>query len=239
MCHIVTFSYDRENTPTRKDLYDRYNATYMATGVYESADAFRAWKAGNALYNASSLYYKKPFQCTNTEFPILMLNGDADPQTPFLYTQVQYDNVKESCKKTKMVKIRYAPHFVIMRSSWKPENDKDSTWCGMHLMLQFFQNPTGELNDECREKTTPPNLIEPSENVARMFFGVKDIWEGIVEVRESERTVNLYLFIGVEAGTIVIAIIIICCLIYYIVQLKDKQGEKDNGYDDLEDGDED
>jgi len=238
MYHLLTPSWKRDPAPTRDELYERFNRTYFATGMYAMADTYKSWNSAGAFYNASSLYYKKVFQCTK-DIPILMMNGDADPQTPYVYTQAQYDNIKGTCSKIKLVKIKYAPHFVIMRSPWKPENDKDSTWCGMHIMLQFLRNSTSDPNSECADKTTPPNLIEPDASTAQLFFGVKDIWEGIVEVRESERTINLYLFIGVVAGTIVISIIIICCLIYYIVQLKDKQGEKDSGYDDLEDDDDD
>jgi ABC-type multidrug transport system permease subunit len=61
-----------------------------------------------------------------------------------------------------------------------------------------------------------------------MFLGVSDIFEDAFEPPEVIKTVNLYLFIGVEAGTAVLAIIIICCLIYYIVQLKDKESQYEN-----------
>ena len=93
-------------------------------------------------------------------------------------------------------------------------------------MLSFLNNGAelATVDTSCLARIITPNFTGSAE-MDKLFFGVADIYEDAYEAPEIEKTVNLYLFIGVEAGTVVASIIIICCLIYYIVQLKDKSSD--------------
>jgi pimeloyl-ACP methyl ester carboxylesterase len=206
------------SNPDYNTLYAIYNTTYLATGMYKIAAIKNntQWP----IYNAEFLN-----QGFTTQRPVLLLNGNLDPQTPLLYAEQQYNNINSMQKQ--LIVFPNAVHGVIANT---PVN-VTALDCGMQVILSYLANSgdLAKLDTSCLAMLIPISF-QGNPNLNQQLMGVEDIFEDAYEPPEVVKTVNLYLFIGVEAGTAVLAIIIICTLIYYIVQLKDKESQ----YEDLD-----
>lgn len=198
-----------------KVVESAFNNTYLATG--ESVIKART------LFNTQFPIYQ-PDQYFNTapkpQIPILMLNGDLDAKTPIKYARTQAANMGPT--NVRLIEVPYSAHLTLLSSL----QHNTSETCGMQMMMSFLNNDGRfeSVDTSCLSRLIAPNFTGSTE-MDLLFFGVEDIYEDAYEAPEVERLVNLYLFIGVEAGTVVASIIIICCLIYYIVQLKDKSSD--------------
>ncbi|KAL9642459.1 hypothetical protein ABK040_011027 [Willaertia magna] len=199
---------------TTQELIDQMNHTLFASSGESVKFAkildLTQWKT----YTLSPDYENQVFS-TNT--PVLLLNGDLDALTPLESARTQSNNIGGNTHR--LIEIPYASHMTAFFS----ENKISQVPCGMQLLVQFVMNPDiNALNTSCANENVQFNFTgSPEINLA--LFGVEDIYEDAYEPPEIEKTVNLYLFIGVEAGTVVISVIVVCCLIYYIVQLRDKE----------------
>jgi len=202
------------SSATYDQLYAMFNKTYMATGGYLMAKTLEI--SQYPRYTPDAYFNKAP----KPQVPVLLLNGNLDAQTPLQSARWQVENMN-SPTNTRLIEIPYALHATVFRS---PQNNTNVP-CGMELMSSFLASGQLDRIDlSCLSRLIPLNFTgNPVANT--LFFGVSDIYEDAYEAPEVEKKVNLYLFIGVEAGTVVVSIIIICCLIYYIVQLKDKSLE--------------
>lgn len=212
-------------TRTVEELQAIFNASYFATGPgiqYRSLYPFWPVYTPDAYFN----------QSFSTQFAsVLLLNGDLDPQTPFEYAQEQYERIVTSSPNQKhLIKIPFAPHYTVMRS---PVNNSKID-CGMQLVLEFLNDPSKRPDDSCTQFVEPINFRGYSRSVNELAFGVHDIFDGVYVKPEPELTVNLYLFIGVEAATCVLGIIVICCLIYYAVKLREERKQANEQYNDLD-----
>jgi len=218
--------WDRELDPTYDDLRLIFNSSYFASGIYVSQPAFEVWPK----YDEPRI--KTTFE--NIDIPILMLNGDLDPQTPFLYAEAVYNNTHTSCPNLKLFQVPYAPHFTLMNSPYAKPEDNRPKHCGMDLMVQFTKNGFTDLDTSCLERVTAPNFQKGDELVGMLLFGTHDIWDGSWLEPEQKQTVDLYVFIAAQAGTVIVGIVIICALVYVIVRLRDRMLAKEGGYTDLD-----
>ena len=210
-----------------EQLQAMFNASFFATGPgMAQKQIYPYWP----VYTPDQ-YFNQSF--TTNSASVLLLNGLLDPQTPFEYALGQFDYISTAPNQKHLIAIPFAPHYTVMRS---PVNNSNID-CGMQLVLQFLNDPTKKPDDSCTQFVQPINFRGNVNAVNELVFGVADIYDGVYEKPESERMVNLYLFIGVESATIVIAITVICCLIYYAVKLREEQkqaAEENDGYDDLD-----
>jgi pimeloyl-ACP methyl ester carboxylesterase len=217
--------YNREYTT--EDMMRIFNTSYFATGTYDSGTVAKYWP----IYDAPEAFINHTFATSST--PVLLLNGDLDPQTPFAFAETQFQNIQSSgTGKKYLIKIPYAPHYTALRS---PVNNSKID-CGLQLILQFVQDPSKEPDQFCIQHLQRVHFRGPSEAVNVLTFGVHDIFDGIYEAPEPERMVNLYLFIGVESATCVAAVVIIFSLIYYVVQMREelKKRNEMGAYSDLD-----
>ncbi|KAF0984349.1 hypothetical protein FDP41_007526 [Naegleria fowleri] len=203
------------------DLQTQYNETQIATPEairFASLYQTTGWKP----YSLDAQYYNQTF---TTTVPVLLINGELDAETPLWSAQNQNNGIKGPHN---LVTIPYTGHFTAFDSTYV----NGTIPCGLQIMLNFVNmaTPDAATVDTTCVKNVFLNFSGNSI-VNEMIMGVNDIYEDAYEAPEIEKVVNLYLFIGVEAGTVVLSIIIICCLIYYIVQLKGKEQEK---YEDLD-----
>ena len=205
---------------TVEQLSEEYNKTIeIGTGrsiMWAQRLQTTQWKP----YTLDAYYYNNTFTAT---VPTLLINGELDPETPLWSAQAQANNIQGS---RSLVVLPKSGHMTFFDSPFI----NGTIPCGMQILINFLNNPDLNTVDTSCAKNIYFNFSgEASVNEAVM--GVSDIYEDAYEAPEVEKVVSLYLFIGVEAGTVVLSIIIICCLIYYIVQLKDKEQAQ---YEDLD-----
>jgi pimeloyl-ACP methyl ester carboxylesterase len=200
-----------QNPPTYEQLYAIYNTTFFATGQYKAALVKQNtnWPA----YSPGADFENKGFDAT---CPVLLMNGDLDPQTPFDFAEQQFSNINAAVEKKKLIKFPGAVHGIILNTP--VNNTEPKVDCGMQIVISFLKNAgdLSKLDLSCQDNISPISFKGTSD-LNQKLMGVSDIFEDAYEPPEVVKTVNLYLFIGVEAGTAVLAIVIICCLIYYIV----------------------
>ena len=216
---LVTFSelFPRDLSLASPSVVEAvYNTTFMGTGESVS-------KAKTLLVSQFPIYEPDVFfnKAPQPKIPVLMLNGDLDAKTPIQYARHQATAMGAPTN-VRLVELPSAAHNTLLYSHQR----NSSVTCGMEIMLSFLNNGAelATVDTSCLARIITPNFTGSAE-MDKLFFGVADIYEDAYEAPEIEKTVNLYLFIGVEAGTVVASIIIICCLIYYIVQLKDKSSD--------------
>ncbi len=217
----IVFSELWSGTQTYEQLWANYNSTFFAYGAYKWAGVKRdsAWP----LYTLGAKYDNVAFKTNN---PVLLLQGDLDSQIPYEYAVQQYTNIDAPADKKRLLKFPDGVHGILATSA---VNNSATVTCGMQIVSSFLKNAgdLSKLDSSCIDFLVRLGF-KGNDETNMMFLGVSDIFEDAFEPPEVIKTVNLYLFIGVEAGTAVLAIIIICCLIYYIVQLKDKESQYEN-----------
>lgn len=108
------------------------------------ADALDVWP----LYEPDGYFG----QYAATSVPMLMLNGDLDPQTPLRVAQPMGDHFQGLDQN--FIVIPYSPHTTLTQSYV----DEAGNTCGADLAGQFFSDPTATLNLTCLNEVEPPNF---------------------------------------------------------------------------------
>ncbi|KAL0478725.1 hypothetical protein AKO1_008291 [Acrasis kona] len=99
--------------------------------------------AGWIPYNQSD-YQNKVLA---TDLPLLLMNGDLDPQTGIDNAESYHQLIKDTCPNTKFVRFPNAVHFVVGRS---PLAKDISVNCGATILADFFKSKSvANLNTDC------------------------------------------------------------------------------------------
>jgi pimeloyl-ACP methyl ester carboxylesterase len=153
-------------TPT-PDLADLEVACDEATFCPEVSLELRA------LYDAwprypTDRYWGRWFR---TRTPILALNGDYDPQTPFEQASRIAPQLRGPGQN--YVQLPYSPHFTLASS---PVRDAERPTCGVQLMQSFLAQPERRPDTRCLSELAPIDFrIAPEESA--LFFGTPDAYE--------------------------------------------------------------
>ena len=154
-----------------EDIREIENNSLFLSGSMEPT--YQAYTNGNwKTYQDDGSFRKFP---NNSKIPILMLNGDLDPQTSL---EMAYPS-KEVFNKTNQEFIMFpqSSHGVIVNSLM---NDLETS-CGEIVIFNFFEHPTKKVDRSCMSdiqkisssKDASFNVISSS-----YFFGTDDMWEG-------------------------------------------------------------
>lgn len=116
--------------------------------------------------------YSEPLagQWPVTSVPVLSLNGELDPQTPYqtAATVAQHLNGPHQT----YVQVPYAPHGVITAS---PVHTPGDPACGMQMINGFLADPLASVDTACLTDLVPADLTDTT-SLATLFFG-GDPWE--------------------------------------------------------------
>lgn len=114
----------------------------------------------------------------DTDLPILILNGDLDPNTYLdlaRFASQAYDNPHQS-----LVVLPGMPHGTIFESRMQTDyHDKVNT-CAMELALQFFEDPEKSLDLSCLDQLIQPDFSGSTERAleaAEAGFGRDSVWD--------------------------------------------------------------
>ena len=202
-----------------KVQYNNFTSIGLGDSVYwANLKEITSWTP----YTVNANFYNKTI---TTTVPTLLINGEFDAETPLWSAQNQLKAIQGP---RALITVPKTGHMTFFDGS----ASNQTIPCGMQILINFLKmaNPdVATVDATCTEKLQ----VNFSGNgvVNELVMGVSDIYEDAYEAPEVEKVVSLYLFIGVEAATVVVSIILICCLVYYIVQLKDKQKAQ---YEDLD-----
>ncbi|KAL0478811.1 tripeptidyl aminopeptidase [Acrasis kona] len=199
--------------PSVPYLEDQYNITAFSSGSAISIAQVRSitnW----TTYTPSQAVFNKPLKTSKN---VLLLNGGLDAR--LAYAQQVKSNIGDN---SRLLVFDNSTGSILLSTVTNDPNE--GLTCGAQIMMDFLLNN----QDLANVKTACMSNLRPlgfsgNKDLNLELFGTEDAFEGFYDPPEVVKTVNLYLFIGVEAGTAVLAIIIICSLVYYIVQLKDKE----------------
>lgn len=106
-----------------------------------------------------------------TDTPLLMMNGDLDPQTPLAVASAMGDHFRGDHQW--FITVPRAAHAVTVRT---PVAAPDDVPCGMQLMLDFLADPTTEPDRSCLADIPAEQFVGDPE-VNRLVFGTPDLWE--------------------------------------------------------------
>lgn len=106
-----------------------------------------------------------------TETPLLMMNGDLDPQTPLAVARELASHFEGEHQW--FITVPRAAHAVTVRT---PVADPDDIQCGMQLLLSFLADPTTEPDRSCLADIPPERFVGDPE-LNRLVFGTPDLWE--------------------------------------------------------------
>jgi hypothetical protein len=192
---------------TRERMQKIFDSAHFATGTVDYQLAEPEWPK----YNQDQ-YFNKSF---STDSKVILMNGDVDPQTPQIYAEHAFQAI--DAKDKKLYIIPNAPHFVLMRS---PANGSDMD-CGMSILLSVLRDPSKDPDISCIKNIASIDF-KGTESLNKEMFGVKELFDGVYEPEVPRYVVDLYIFIGVEAATVLLGVIIISCLAYWIAHLRHK-----------------
>ncbi len=111
-----------------------------------------------------------------TNLPILILNGDLDPNTHVnlaRFAAEAYDKPHQQ-----LVVLPGVPHGAIFEARMAP-GDKINT-CAMEIALQFFENPESILDLSCLDQLVQPDFSGTTEwalEAAKAGFGRESLWD--------------------------------------------------------------
>eukprot|EP00762_Andalucia_godoyi_P004271 ANDGO_05446.mRNA.1 hypothetical protein len=152
--------------PTLQDMFSRRQQTYISQGVfYDFYDAYQSWPMSprSPFFNKSASVGSKP---------VLLMNGELDPQTP-LWSAYQYERTLQSSNKT-FVQFPGCVHGLIFFSQVMSPG---KATCGIQLISQFVRNG-GVLSDKSCVSDLLPPMFTPLDGITQSSFNTLDAYDG-------------------------------------------------------------
>ena len=114
----------------------------------------------------------------DTDLPILILNGDLDPNTHVdlaRFASEAYDKADQ-----RLVVLPGVPHAAIFESRMQTDYHDMINTCAMDLALQFFEDPEKSLDLSCLDQLIQPDfsgVTERALEAAHAAFGRDSVWD--------------------------------------------------------------
>lgn len=206
-----------------QQMLSEYNSTNSTFGgqVIQMASLFQLtdWPT----YQLDSAYFEKSFSLPQ-KTPLLMMNGNLDPQTPLWSALSQNASIIQSESGNglyDLVIVPFSPHGVVVG----PTSRNSLIPVGLQLLVNFITmeepNPF-TLNRTCLDEVE--FNFTGSLYYNQRMYGVYNLYEDSYYAENSgNATVSLYLMVGLLVGTLIVAITVMNGLIYYIITLRDKK----------------
>jgi pimeloyl-ACP methyl ester carboxylesterase len=157
-----------DDPPTEKEVDATEDTLAVSTALTQRvAGAQDAWPAYARDEYADAW--------ADTDTPMLMMNGDLDPQTPIWLAESANDHLASA--NHWFFTIPRSAHCVIYET---PTND--TTGCGMEMFLDFLQDPSEPPDASCYSGIPEESFTgDPKWNT--YFFGTTDLWENESKAR--------------------------------------------------------
>jgi len=165
--------------PTAAEV--RANVTDLVASIDAgpaNADAIDVWP----IYEPDGYFG----QYAETSVPMLMLNGDLDPQTPLRVAQPMGDHFQGPNQN--FLVIPYSPHTTLTQSYV----DEDGNTCGADLAGQFFADPAKTLDLTCLSEVEPPNFWGYPD-LTPVIFQTESAWADEAPISAASASVSAQL----------------------------------------------
>ena len=138
-------------------------AAFCPAYILEARRRYDIWP----LYDLDRFAFRWP----QTRTPLLALNGDLDPSTP--YPQAAAIERVLHGPHQNYVQVPQATHFSVLQTTVKTPGQPT---CGLQLMQSFTERPQQRPDTDCLHDIAPLGFAETQAG-AQLFFGKDDIWE--------------------------------------------------------------
>ena len=150
-----------EEPPTAAEIDAEQATLYVSTGLTSEIAAATWGKYADDAWVG---------RWAETDTPLLMMNGDLDPQTPLAVAREMASHFTGPHQQ--FVTVPRAAHAVTVRTPVAP----GATPCGMQLFLAFLAAPEAPLDLRCLDEIPAESFVgDPALN--RIVFGMDDLWE--------------------------------------------------------------
>ncbi|MBN1608105.1 MAG: alpha/beta fold hydrolase [Polyangiaceae bacterium] len=124
----------------------------------------------------------------DTDVPLLMLDGEWDPQTPTDVAKPTTDHFTGPHQT--YVQMPWSAHTVLTQSP--VDSVLEEVTCGMLVMIQFLEAPKSALDTSCTKRVAGIDLDGPDQRVTLWLLGQSDAWEnvGLVSSRRPDTTTS-------------------------------------------------
>jgi len=122
------------------------------------------------LYAPDEYYNQYAVSYSN---PLLLLNGDLDPQTPLKWATIASSHFRHNNQK--LVVVPFAPHFTLLTSPV----DNSAFPCGMQLTASFFLSGGSSIDDSCLSHVQPIDFEgnhHISKVVCKQILNTTSLW---------------------------------------------------------------
>lgn len=159
---------------TPGEVQEWYDESHFVTSSPGSTVDFRKmWEEWPKYEHDRELYGRWPVEFAR-KVPILMLNGDLDPNTPFAWAAWAARSLAGT--KAVLVPFHEAPHGVVVYG----DVPGTKVPCGMTIMGTFINSKDHVADTSCIKKSAPIDWKGVDEvTMAKSFevFGTRDMWE--------------------------------------------------------------
>ncbi|KAL0477106.1 hypothetical protein AKO1_006242 [Acrasis kona] len=193
------------------ELRGRYANQYEAETYARSC---KMCSGGSKLYPEAKAegfktYPESKFASTPvTDIPVLLLNGDLDPQTSIGPAEAYFAKINATVPQSKFVKFPGVVHYTVGRSPMVGDEDGS---CGYNILVDFFRNKNlNTLDTSCTSKLLGVPFGGYSythENVAY------DMYDGIFGFTRHQKVLFIvFTTLGGVAVLVVLLSFVFCCL---------------------------
>ena len=192
------------------------SAIYIGSGAVDMATLLKIsdWP----VYDLDAQYFEQPY---TPSAPLLMLNGNLDPNTPLWSALSQNASIQGDLHD--LIIVPFSAHGVIVG----PTFANTSMPVGLQLVVNFagMEKPNVFTMDRSCVQQIQFNF-SGSTFYNQAFFGSYNLYEDTYIGSSSERYVSVYLMVGVFIGILLVAVIIINTIVYFIIKIRDQQKAK-------------
>jgi pimeloyl-ACP methyl ester carboxylesterase len=124
----------------------------------------------------------------DADIPLLMLDGEWDPQTPTVVAKPTTDHFTGPHQT--YVQMPWSAHTVLTQSP--VDSVLKEVTCGMLIMTQFLTAPKSVLDTSCTARVAGIDLEGPDQRITEWLLGQSDTWDnvGLVSPRRSGATTS-------------------------------------------------
>ena len=136
---------------------------------------------------------------SDPQIPILLVNGDLDPQTRVEWAREAAKNFGANTEGVNRYYVEFpnAPHGIFFRSPITNYTDNSAVYerdfesCGMYVTKSFIEDPYSPPDTRCLDWMLPLDWrvsTNISKEISEVIFGTDNAWGEMVDVLEDPAT---------------------------------------------------
>ena len=190
--------------PSLQKLLNESESYYFTP--YISVDLAMWWPLWNKYIPNDEVYAL----FANPPIPMLLFNGDLDPQTPIdfgLHSADEYgcnidDNIVNPDNNKWFYTFPNTPHAAVLTSPITNTSDYEYETCGLQMIKSFIMESNGSYipNGNCVNWIKPIDFegtTDTTQQYSLLIFGTEDIWQIDDGSNDAETEIIVIIFVGI------------------------------------------